>query len=620
MSPTPLRAADVSAAMEQLNASFSPCDINRDGTPEIRWVRELGISCEPTSGRRGLVVVLVEPRLLTGLGVMSPVEATPLWAALHSFVFDLTAEGWGARVVAMQVYDGPVHQDGRTVLAMREWLRGLRRLTPDLAGVVIVGSFPEAMLVRQYNWRQRCPTSVLRADGTREDFGGREVCRLRSRAEVVAMRCELVLADLDGNWEQLYHIGPERLPWVTAVYPDAAPPEGQSPESEWPLEGPTAYVETGFDEFEDFFFVNDGRYELTRLADGRVNLELHDAQRDDECSAADRERGNPMARPDILVSRLNARHIALRPKASVRGVGGEGLLNEVGRPQVVTFADEATTPRGLSVWEPDPQLERRLLLEYFERNHRYRRGAFEDHCLPAAASFGLGSFMDSLKASRPQWASFAEPGYDLQGDDADLTAVVEWLKRPAVLRAIAAHSDPWGCNFKECADPAALEAACGGQSWSWIKEGNRLVPSLGRTGKLDYAIMRTLWENRALPDSACFYLHSGCEAISPGGVMHAPYNSPDYAYWQGAEGLLFLCQGLALVGRAKVFYDFPTDFDRQLGAGKTFGEAWAHYFEVESAESNLENVGGGIGRKRAYFWSVLGDWTLTLQVPEQSGE
>lgn len=197
--------------------------------------------------------------------------------------------------------------------------------------------------------------------------------------------------------------------------------------------------------------------------------------------------------------------------------------------------------------------------------------------------------------------------------------MVAWLKRPALVRSLNAHSDPWGAEFKP-ADVKTLEQECGGQPWSWIRQGNKLLPTLGAAGKLDFAITRTLWQNHVLPDGASFYLHAGCEGISPGGGYTLPYSSPEYAYWQGAEGLLFYCNGLAIVGRAKVFYDFPTDFAKLFGAGKTFGEAWAHYFDAESQARGVRQVGGGIGRKRAYFWSVIGDWTLTLPAVGEVGK
>ena len=65
----------------------------------------------------------------------------------------------------------------------------------------------------------------------------------------------------------------------------------------------------------------------------------------------------------------------------------------------------------------------------------------------------------------------------------------------------------------------------------------------------------------------------------------------------------------------RCFYDEPREFAAVLGNGGTIGDAWRRYFELESQAANWDEVGGDIGRKRAYFWSVVGDCTLTLRRP-----
>jgi hypothetical protein len=259
-------------------------------------------------------------------------------------------------------------------------------------------------------------------------------------------------------------------------------------------------------------------------------------------------------------------------------------------------------------------LERELLLEFFERNHRYRQGEFAWAAKPASIVTEFGSGMGELKEAFPAWKDFSEAGYDLAGDKVTLLEYVEWMKRPALLRFIKAHSDPWGSYFGPVADHKALEAACGGPIWNWIQRGSKLVPGLpAQASKLDFALSRTLWENRALPDCANLFLHTGCEGIAPEGASSRPYSHPSYGYWQGSEALLFYGHGLAVVGRAKVFYDEPRQFARVLADGGTWGRAWQHYFQVECEATNVDEVGGGIGRKRAYFWSPLGDWTVRIR-------
>jgi hypothetical protein len=222
--------------------------------------------------------------------------------------------------------------------------------------------------------------------------------------------------------------------------------------------------------------------------------------------------------------------------------------------------------------------------------------------------------MAELRRAAPAWADFKMEGYDVPDKQATVAEAIRWLKRPALLRGLQAHSDPWGTSVERSKDVGEIEREAGGRAWSWVKNGNRLVPGLGNsTGKLDFPIFRTLWANRVLPDSANMWIHGGCDGISPASASGVPYNDPTYGYWQGAEGLLFYCDGLVLVGRAKVFYDSPKEFCAVLSEGGTWGEAWRRYFDVEAAEPDIKAVGGGIGRKRSYFWSLLGDWTLTLR-------
>ena len=159
--------------------------------------------------------------------------------------------------------------------------------------------------------------------------------------------------------------------------------------------------------------------------------------------------------------------------------------------------------------------------------------------------------------------------------------------------------------------PGAMTRAAR-QAWVWKRDEGKLVPGIASCGKLDFAIHRTLWQNDMLPDCAVIYYHIGCESTAPEGASTRPYSDPKYGYWQGAESLMFYCNGLTLLGRSKVFYDSPRGFCETLADGGTCGEAWAEYFEIESLAEDVSEVGGGIGRKRAYFWSLMGDWTIGM--------
>lgn len=588
------------SALGGLCARFSEYDHDGDGTSEIESLRL--IDSHEAAGKaeaaQDTVLVLVGPRLL---GPGTSAEPLPdILPCLRVFGADLAAEGHDVFTVAAGVYAGDRHQDGRTVLALRRLLREAWLRVPSLRGVVLVGDFPEATIVRQFYWSKHTPITINRGKPNERKFE-EAVDYIRDRAELVAWRADLILADLDGRWDDVYREKRIELPYFIAVLAEGAEV----------ADGVSGDVEFGTDGFEDFFFIDDGKWRMESVGEGKLRFEqLPDENH--ECSPDDLALPNPMARPDIFVSRIDARHAGVEPKAEVEGANGGKLLDANGLPQAITFADKEHTPRGVGMWEHCERTERQLLAEYFERNHRYRTGDYLDARKPACIATEFASSMPQMRKAVREWRDFDEPGYDIQGKETDLTECVKWLKRPALLRFLKAHSDPWGSTFAKADDLEALTREVGGTVWAWKRDGNRLVPGVENAGKLDFAIDRTLWQNRQLPDCAAMYFHTGCEATAPEGAANRPYSDPKYGYWQGAESLMFYCNGIVLVGRSKVFYDEPREFLQVLADGGTWGEAWARYFDVESSAGNVAEVGGGIGRKRAYFWGLLGDWTLTM--------
>jgi hypothetical protein len=592
-------------------------DVDGDGIAEVERLSLVAREdSEDEAANTPLLLVLVEERLLAPLSSKTgDAGAADIMASLRTFLDDLRVDGFRPRLVRAAVYAGERHQDGLTLLGLRRFLQAVRAWDSSLAGAVLVGSFPDAYLVRSYNWRLHRPVTLRKGTPAEKRYG--KVPHLRTVPEGVAQRSELVLSDLDGRWEERYIQGARRLRTVYGIYPDGIPPRG----------GPAADTQIGGVVFEDFFFVDDGRLDVREVLgpgpDGQgeqvvgYELEPLDAYEDAECAPADLERPNPMARPDICVSRIDARRVALRPRRDVRGVDGRGLLDEEGRPQAVRFTSKQAVPKWRSIWERDPALERRLLVEYFARNHAFRAGAFPEEAFrPTAIARDLGNGWKQVRNGHARWNGLSQPER-YRGQKATLIDLVAWLKEPAVLRDLRGHSDPWGTTFGRT-DLTALLGEAGGTPWSWTRKGDRLVPSLEaacKGGKADFAIYRTLWENRVLPETGSIYMHTGCDSISPGGAKRRSYTHPGYGSWQGAEALMFYTGALAVVGRAKVFYDAPRGFYPALAEGRTVGEAWARYFELESAATNRKQVGGGIGRKRAYFWSVLGDWTLRLRPP-----
>jgi hypothetical protein len=587
-------------AVAGLAATFTGYDPNGDGRVEIQRLQRVAegadFPCERAGTGDGLVLVLAEERLLSPLA-----EGADLRPTLKQYVADLAAAGPDVLLLSLAVYSGEAHQDGRTVLAIREFFRQVQQRVPGFRGAVLVGNFPDALLVRQYFWCLHQPLTLNQKKPNERKFE-QPLDYWRTRAEPIAMRSELVLSDLDGRWENCYHEAREEMPYVIAAFPDGAEK----------MAGVTADVEEGTDAFEDFFFIDDGAWKAEPTGDGKRKFTCL-GEHNSECSSADLALTNPLARPEISVARINARNAAVNPDPAIADANGNRLLDGNGKPQTLTFESKEKTPHQRSFWIPDPKLERKLLVEYFARNHRYRLGEFNQSRRPASITTEWGSSLDEMKRTFPEWATFAEPGYDLSGEKTDLLECVRWLKRPALLRALKAHSDPWGATFANTENLDALHQEVGGTIWNWQKKDNQLLPSLADTsGKLDFAIDRTVYENGGLPDCASMFLLTGCDSISPGGALTKPFSDPQYAFWQGAECHLLYLKGLVSLARAKVFNDEPREFCETLAAGGNWGDAWRRYFELESVDAGLTTLEEGIRRKKAYFWSLVGDWTLTM--------
>jgi hypothetical protein len=579
---------------------FGNFDQNGDGVVEIHTLAPVAHS--GAAGSR--VLVLVEQRLLKPLS-----DGEDLTLHIKQLVSDLGGEGYRADAIAVELGQAAIHQDGRYVLALRELLRSVQQ-KDKLAGVILVGRFPDAYLVRTCNWRRSGTITLHRKQKSEKKY--ENVPYLRRVPEEVACRADIVLSDLDGRWEDVYVQPKTQLEATTAVFPDGVPPKG----------GRCADVEQHRVKYEDFFHVADGRLTVseTRSPDGSAatSVLLDDVDCDHECGSTDRGRANVMARPDMCVSRLDARGIALRPRRDVVGVGGAGLLDKQGRPQAAQFASKKDVPNWRdAIWEPDPRLERRLLAEYLARNHAFRTRSAAVAWRPASFACALPSGYREVCRAAADWESGDPAVADVHGRPT-LVQFVDWLKYPAVLRTVRAHSDSQGSQLRK-GDLGELDARVRGPAWSWTPHDDKLEPSLSaacRNGMINWFLLRTLWENKTTAAEPAFYLHTGCNSISPAGAKWLPYDHPAYGRRQGAESLLFFAKGLALVGRAKVFYDEPRGFSEALGEGRTFGDAWARYFEIESAPASRRAAVGDIGRKRAYFWSVLGDWTLRLARPK----
>lgn len=570
-------------------------DLNRDGYTEIEYLRRIRspqgtFPCEAQGTDKGTVLVIVESRLLEPLA-----GARALDRPLEAFVADLARDGYHAFALEARLEPGQRKQAGLTILALRRCLQSVYRAGVGLRGVILVGRFPAASIVRQDYWEKDGDVVLHAGTDKEKKFSG--VHWLVSRPEPVSSVADIVLADLDGQWDKVYQRTERKLPFVVAVFPDKD------------ITVATEDWETGTLAFRDYFFVQDGAYRIEKEAQAiRVSPV---GQVDNECTADDRSLPNPLARPEIAVSRLDASMVALCPNPRLRTTDGRAAVGSDGRPLEVEF-EEGKVPAMARQWVRDPYLERELLYSYFERNHRYRTQGVGDAARAACYSTEWGSAVPDMQAAVPGWDKKQHD--DLTGTQLTVNDWVKWMKRPAVFRAIKAHSSPWGADYGKSSDPQELLREVGGVAWAWEQQENRLVPATFATGSGGFALYYTMYRNRVLPDTPNMFLYTGCEGITPAWYDALPYGNDDFGKFQAAQALMMYCNGLVLIGRGKVFNDEPAELAKVLGEGGSWGDAWMHYFSVDgaNADENRDNT-TRIRRKKAYFWALLGDWTLRLQ-------
>ena len=597
------------AKTSTLTSKFSHYDIDGDGLDEIESLSHLSFENAHAnlSSSSKLVLVLVEKRLLEMNASGGEHSKADLVNRLRRLRGDLRAEGLVPRFISADLYDGPKHQDGRTLLALRRMFKDAQKTFPQFQGAILVGSFPEAALVRRWVWRRKDWKVTI--EGTEYNCEGcQQSDFLRIVPEMVAHRADLVLADLDGKWESLYVQGPKSLEAIEAI------PEGN--QGNWPRNG-VVFTSTKFnrrnEQFEDFFWIKDDRYEVVSATPTTLKVKTWTAMRHPELASADKSRSNPIARPDIFVSRINARNVARSPDPSFKDKNGKGFLDAAGKPRTI-HTHSSIDPKAKLVY--DAALERDLVVDYLDRNHAFRVGGNPTSAKrTAAASYGEGleNGTGLNKYLREASGSFAS---SRAYNKADLRDYVAFLKTPAVLKGVSAHSSEWNSAFDDDYSASGLALDAGGKPWRWKKSsGNTYVPSFGEQGgAADAYLYRTLYENGVLDDAGgSLFIHNGCRVNSPGGMKTKPYSDLGYASksgFQNAESLLMFTNAVGVAARAKVFYDKPRGMTKAMKSGH-FGAGWKAYFTTESNDAGLAtNVSGS---KRTYTWSLNGDWTLDVR-------
>jgi hypothetical protein len=579
------------ATFQTIVNNYNSYDLDADGIDEIEqlkflWFRtnSLDSPTEEVDMNQKLVLVLVESRLLSELS-SSRYSVPDLLSCFVRLRRDLALEGRQAKFLEMKDYDGTRIQEGKTVLAIREFFKNVYTNYPNLDGTLLVGSFPDAGIVR---------TWVGYPPDTGGNFYTVGVTAGKPRPN------DIVLADLDGNWRSMYFESSTSLEGWT-ITPGTYTTISSNGSNLYLTNAGAVGVGTTR---RDFFWLKDARFAVYSLEKGQVWLDLNCAS--PEATTADRARPNPIARPEISVSRINPRPIAVQPPSS-------RLLDANGKPQTVTNvpAINLSPP----AWPQDASLERTLLVEYLNLNHAYRTGRF------ASQSFSVSvAWCDITTFAADEGLTGLTPR-DTNVHAAFLPDYVQWLKRPSRFRGVAAHSNgslsafPLDLPSPDPVDYAALEAACGGHPWSWTESGNRYVSTLQGTHYAELELYRTLWENQVLTNvPPSLMAHVGCTVagVDFGDLTH---NSSGYGTFQNAASLLFYTRQLAILCRITDWNRGPFGFGAAFNASASsvMGDGWKGISTYLSQDTSWYST----QKKQSYIWNLVGDYTLqkSYQVP-----
>jgi hypothetical protein len=488
------------------------------------------------------------------------------WSSITKLRDDLNKEGYRARILVSKVYSGTTHQDGNIVLAIRSLFQQVYSTFPKFKGVVLIGHFPEATIIRKGE-NKPSSSDLVYKDYSYDGYSG------HGDYEVLASRSDIVLGDLQGNWDNVYYSKVDVIPSAFSLHDvfclrdDSASTTKPNLElcskQKYLIQANDIYTEykTGswtpqsdsvLESYERFPGEAD-LYFKAMVADGspKVNgtrLLMEDSE------------SNPLAIPTILVSRINPTRME------------------------------------------KPPYDRMILIDYLYRNHNYRTGGY------AKDRKFLGvSFDNNIDPVR--WA-FAEDTSDI---DPNLAST--WSGEKLVRDAEAFVFESFLIGIKA----SLVDIHTHGDSGGLFFHDDDELPQSVLPG-LDSSLQG---------HAGKFFFTCGCRVHALPYYTHA-YNSFNGYHASIAEGLLFYCKGLAVTARAKIESDTieTMEFCRLMRWGHPIGETWrANLLHARREKQGwlayewLGMIDGAPNpthdyfRKKDYAWHIVGDWTLKLNWP-----
>jgi hypothetical protein len=610
-----------------LNSTFN---VGRDQINEIMDISVVSKQTTVSGPFKEKMLLLIEPRLLDQKGV----NAVLFLLSLQAYQTQLAKEGIDVIALKLKVYGHDFaqnlsFQDGKTLLGIRKLVKQLHQCAEGtqapVKGSILVGRFPEARIARR----------IVLPD----DSGN-----FRIRAEVTAGSADIVLADLTGNWDNLYRDN-VNLTDVTAEVSSFNPivrSRGTAKYDFWNRllilnQAPTSQQKN----FKDVFVLPDEftlrTYSILNINSILVkplrNLFAEDAQ--------DIFAGRIMATPEIQIARVNAWGTALVPR-DPEMMSGERAIKFTSRGEV--------EGRILQHFNQNVNFELELLARYFFRNVLYRRGAISDSHINRRASLVTGAPEFNIR--------YYEDKLDLIYGRKDVLAELdqvqfyEWmLKDNSLFKGIIAHSTARSSEFNphpgvtSSESFEAMNQRLGRESGLPENQGlmeqllfwsvgdrsfsNRMgvsysynpsrfpVNSDGSFRNNDMVVdhlvrYNNYFKKKVVGERAHFYYHGGCEAASPT-LSNEAISFTDNLYGKGrpTNSFLFLGEGLAVIGRSKIYFDNMINASSGLeGPNARIGDIFTEYYRQFNTGKLSDAYLPGYHSKSPYFWNLVGDYSL----------
>ena len=623
----------------QMFDPFQNYDINDDGLEEIQLMWPLYTPRVSPRTNPNYVLILLDSRLMhryrggatDDMGRSYSDDELFQWNDdLYQYAYDLEAEGYSPYIIYTDVYGQeapehePVGQNGLTMLAMRRAIHRFYRCAQEtpgsLVGVTLVGSFPEARIYihtpryTEDSCEDLCDSGFCPFRCSTLP-GDTDVPLLEVRTRILSNSSDIVLSDMDGNWEDVYVLSEERTRMRFALN-QSDPGADNSDTSPYSRRVRVTDAHQDVQTLSDGFLTADTRVKHYSNAYTSLSRDVYLDPIDQfrELSRDDVVSGGQMAFPELHISRIDARGVARQPDART-------LVDRAGSP-IPGYIEHGTNPANRR-FIYDPVFELHLLAQYFDRNHSYRVG--EMTMYRESSSIATDDF-NSLREANRFDALVPEDSRRNLGH-ASLADAVMWVADETPLfKSVIAHTSPRGASFSSeysehffwrfmrvyTAQPFVYDWAESGLPGYWAPQRHFETRSGKLTGTLDHRVLYTVYQAlRDDNDHGFFYFHGGCNANSPikTELVAQSFNHDDFGRGRPSADLLFLGRGLVSYGRAKVYYTFLSDQADALAAdGAVAGDVITEVFR--DLDDDFYYDDSRLPHKEGYFWGIQGDWSL----------